>query len=388
MSNLITDIEDYFSSKIAKIDQWLINLSKKRYWVLRLAVLLAAFSFILSPPKLEYLLPNSAAEPVAWKSVDFQMKNFLKPMPFHENSHEAKRVFRLTVPFLGVITGIKSVLFWTYFQIFLGASFFYFLLKITLNITGFSLETLYFNIGLVGCFFATAGITDTGSRFDGYSYFFILLAMVYRNPLSVFAFTLLASFCDERAFIACTLVFLWWLFQYLFKKIDKIYPLIAVILGMLTYLGLRLFLTYSYNLSTPSGDIASLNPLKYNIHFIPFGFLANFELYWFFIFIALLFLLIKRKKFLAFLYTGALSVITLVSFLVYDITSSLSYAFPLILIGFLILYEYTEFKGMKKYFLTTSIGTLLFPTYWIAIQPWYYLPLPVILLQYLIAFLF
>ena len=387
--NALDHIEGYIRNKIGQLDRFLMNLSQKRYWVLRLAILLWGIAFVFSPPKFYHFSSDSAFDPPGWEAVDYQLDHFLEPMQFQRSLHQAKRVFRLTIPFLGVTTGIKSAEFWAALQIFAGILFFYLLLRISLNITGFSLDTLYFSIGLVGVFFASACISDTGYRYDGFSFLFLLAAMFFRQPIVLFFLTILISFCDERAFMACSLVFLWWLFQYLFKKIDNYYPLIAVMLGMFTYLGLRFFITYQYNLSIPEDDTQGMGlvPLKRNLHYIPFGLFATFELSWFFILIGMFLLYLKRQFIPLILWIGAMAVMTVVSFLVYDITSSLSYTFPSILIGFLILYQYTEFKGMKKYFLLTGAGSILFPTYWLAMTPWYYFPLPFIILQWLLSFL-
>lgn len=378
---------------IAAFERW----SNKKYWSLRVAVYSMIISLFTAFPSYDLFFKDFTSNQHHWYAISEQINHPLSQKKYETISHESNISFRLSVPVAGHLLGLKNLEIKTQIivlfilQLLALFVFFYVLSLIFYHINQDRVASslLTFSFGLI---YAGNSLTlDIWGCMDVVAYCFLALAILTRRPLEIFIFTLLASYCDERALIASCLVFLWHTLrtkkagEYNFRK-DFINLASASVLGSwLAYFILRFILMnqFGFETNTHSARVAPI-VIKEAANNIPIGIWSGLEGWWIVVLLSLLVLVIQKKWILFLLVTGAMSLITLVAFSILDITRSMAYIFPLAIVGYLIISSY-ESRNNLRYLSLIVLFICLFPTYYIGGQhtaKWLY-PLPLQVLRIL-----
>ncbi len=316
---------------------WIENKSAKKNYPIYLTIILICISLFFAFPR--YDLYNAAE---SWNVTMLKAKdltNNLSHIP--PESFMAKKVFRLTVPFIIKIFHLNRVGVLVV-QFFIGFLFILFSYKITLRLLKDAVSATFFAAGIIFIYAGRTCFTEiTYTFFDGWAYFFILMAMYNRNVIAVFLFATLAAWIDERGLIALPIIILFHQIsnakpEFGFKSLLALNKSsLAAIAAITGYAALRLYLSFKYNMHTPNED-ANFNDFKRNIIHTSFGFGAYtfLEGFWFLVSIFALLSFYRKHYFLQILIAGQILASSIVAFFVTDITRSGSYLalllFPLL----------------------------------------------------------
>ncbi len=337
-------LPQWFDQLLAALEVRLAAFGAARWWRLKLAALCSLCSFVYATPNVTTLA--SRETPQLWTVIQQQSAHPLTPVAgLDPLSHEAKRVFRLTLPLLAKLWPAESargkMLF--LFAVQYAAGFLFFVLCATLFHTVlehraaavlFTLSTAFIYPGQA-CFYDLIGL------FDGVALVFLLLTFACRAPALVFGCLFAAFWVDERAIIAASFTYLWhklragaetgWRQLLLPDRHSIVVPLaIAVTLG------LRLWLTKTHGFVLPvaEGGIGFSEFMRSERLFrLPLGILSPFKSHWALLGLAALTLWLDRRLALLALGTAAVLASTAAAVAVVDITRSLAYAFPVVFLA-------------------------------------------------------
>ncbi len=309
---------------------------------------------------------------------------FLPSAQLNDDSHKSKMAFRLTVPLLGKALGIgsggsgKDIVVLYLIQSLLLLPFLYMLLELPARFTSRK-NALLFAVGCSFTYLCKAFFWDYDFWFDAYAYFFILAGLYFRNPLLVALSLFLAAWTDERAFTALPGVFLFHLIQQAdyripgtpgqVKKAVVSRECLAVVLAGFLYLLLRVLLTLKSELWTPVGAQAgvSLDMIPYQFQHRLIGVFLTFEGLWL-IPAWCLFLLFSRHKAFFLVLLLVLCAQVVIAYSVYDITRSMAYSFPVLIIFFALLARNAG-RYVHTFLPVAAMACLLIPTQFLIFFP-------------------
>lgn len=351
---------------------------------LLLSVILFAFVFLTTFPK--YLEILADPSPFNTYSYFFHKVNEpLKAVDIAPDTHGSKIAFRLTVPLLARLlypgdfgSGRRIVILYL-IQSFLLIPFFYVLIQLLKRFTSSS-TLLYFSIACSSVYLSKAFFWDYDFWFDGFAYFFLLLGMYFRNKAGIFCALQLACWTDERAVIALSSIYLFHLLQennfslasagQIFNQGSVNQRSFVVVLAGLTYGIVRMLLAYQFDLHTPYGEGSGvgLGLIPYQFKHRLIGIFLAFEGLWLLLLAAALIMYNQRKSLLLMLLSGILILHIIVAYSVFDITRSLSYAFPVFIISGIYV-SLNRTKVHQRIFLITAALCLLMPTQFLIYFP-------------------
>jgi len=377
------------------------STSKDRYYIHKLSFFTVILTWLFAAPKVFYFYLQPDLSP-AWETIMLKSQDLTNNLEHIDpNSWQAKKVFRLTIPLIIKLLHISPHII-IFFQIIIGFLIYFFSYKLAFRISKDSVQATLLTLGLGFLYFGKASFFEFSSTwFDGFSYFFLLMAMFNRNVFVIFLFSTLAAWNDERAFIGLSIVLLFHQFQYFENRIPRNVTIrnvlyidkgaISVAIAVLLYIVVRLILTNQFHMHTPT-DGANLSVLfNRTYYFIPIGLLTFFEGFWVLLFL-FFFLLLKSKDYLRFsLVSTPLLVLTVVSFSVTDITRSGSFSVPIIFVILVYLQNRLIEADIRKILLLCLLVSAFIPP--VVICPdWevkYMFPKPsfIYILEYLIDFI-
>lgn len=354
-----------FVSNFNNITSWIEEKSSSRYYLLFLTFFLGILLLILSTPQYLYLCPEIFSHN-SWQAVIQKSQNLLDPLTnYSPESHAAKKVFRLTVPFIIKIFNLTPIT--TYiFQFLIGFLVIYICYKLSYSILNDSVSSTFLTASISFIYFGKACFVDLGSAFDGWAFLFILLAMFQKRFWLIFLFSFLAAWTDERAFLALPIVATYHstnLFSgfKIFKIPKQSY---AVIFSFFLYIVSRLFLTIFFDLQTPTSN-SIIRTFKNNLPFINIGLWGIFEGLWLIIIISFFYMIQKKNYSLLLVILFEFLILMIIAFCVYDITRSLSYIVPTIFISVSYLQKIISINKMHIYMFIAMVFSFLYPSIYI-----------------------
>lgn len=299
----------------------------------------------------------------AWQTVLLKSEDLTNNLNhIGGNSWLAKKVFRLTVPTIIKVFQLNP-LTTTILQYLINALLLYFLYKLSLKILKDRVAATFLLLSINFLYFGYAGFYDlTYTWFDIFGYFFLIVAIYSNSPWIIFITSFMAAWNDERAFVALSIVFVYHYFTSVKNNkllfVNKKY--ISVVIAGLSYVVLRLYLTYAYNMKTPTAD-ANFSVIAKTIHLFQIGLWSYFEGLW--IVCGLFFLCACANKDYFILLTNLLItlVFIIVSFCVLDITRSGSYLVPIIFLQMFYLVKYIKIIELRKILLFVSVINFIYP---------------------------
>ncbi len=375
----ISMLREYIRAYCQYVIHYIEESVNTKLWVLKFTLILSLIAVTTSfPDYYGYVMDNSSGDNIITEAINWQIAHPLQQLPEEYTflpeekltgapSHLDKRWSRITVPLLAYIFHLDVFLL-IILQHITSVLFFYLLLNISFDITADRVISL-----LIGFIFATTFVGKWGFQdfhyYDGIAYFLLLLAMWKKNVFIVFFGILLAGFTDERALIASAMIYLWWhLRENHFQEIDFKSFLrfdalkIAIISAWVAYFLIRYFVLIQYFQLKPGVTGLGLEPLRYNFKYIPMGFFTFLEFAWLLIFAAYVLLLSNKRYLFSILLFLASGLSYTTAFLVFDVSRSMGYAYPILLISLLVLYQSKE-KDLKKYLLIVGTLCFLLPTH-------------------------
>lgn len=306
--------------------------------------------------------------PEVWESI------FLKASDLTNNlSHitpydwRAKKVFRLTFPVLIRLFSLSPTLI-IVFQIISGYFIFYFSYKLFNRLLHDAVQSTFLTAGLAFIYFGKAAYFEHDCAwFDSFSFLFLIMAMYHRNPVTIFLFSTLTAWNDERAFMALSIVFLFHLFENIstqkisIKSFVSNNQALSVLFSIIFYGIVRVFLMYKFQMRTPEVGANLYVILDRTYEFIPIGLLTFFEGYWLMILLSGGLLLYQKKYLLFSILAAPLFVFMVIPFCVIDITRSGSFAVPIIFILARLLQMNLDSFNSRIFYLFCLLFSLLIP---------------------------
>ena len=342
---------------LAFIDKTLLH----KYWKLTATAIILATTFIFTSPFFNFNYFDTSS----WTLIEQQATDLLTPVYASEESHDAKKIFRLTVPFISSLLGINRVGIIT-LQMLLGVLIIYLLIDLIFKLT--AKRTIAFCVGMLAAssYFCYSAFYDVFGRVDAFGYFFLILALWFRNPVAIGLSLFLGCFCDERVLVNSSFVFIFWLMaspkndnpeRLSFSKIH-----IAIIIAWGLYFLCRYILISNYGFHTASGGVG-LDIMLQSRHYIPIAVFSTYGLLWIVI-LAAFGVLIMRRNWLLLSLLGVSIIISLtVSLLVQDINRSLAYSFPLLIIAICVLNKYIKYNTLYKNLVLLFAISCIVPIY-------------------------
>ena len=306
---------------------------------------------------------------------------------YNPESHEAKMVLRLVPPLVGRALHL-GVVGYCVFQFLCFVILGYALARVLLRA---SESAAIATMGVIAMATAMPGMLwndDLRGLFDGTALMFMILAMLFRNPLAIAACLFLGEFTDERAIIAAPLIF-----GFHLMNDGREFPTdwrtllrgnwrsAAVIAAVLACLAAREALYLKLGLAT-GRSASDLWYIEHNINEWGVGVWSGLEGGWLVVAAGLLVLLLRRAYLLFAGLALSVLVIAVAAISVFDISRSAVYALPAFVAatGIVTASE----KNARPLFFWAMLASVLWPTYYVTgtFKLHWVLPMPLSLVRF------
>lgn len=235
-----------------------------QYWILKVLIVInlvfifPLFLFSASNMGLQDAIKHYILEKNGfWIAIKYQSENLFSniPCPLGEvGCHEGKMSFRLLLPILYLAFN-KIPLLVILLQYLLGLLASICFIKIIFNVCDDKILAILIYLSLLFTYTGSAHIFDIVTCADGLAYSFLIFSIYFRQRNLIFLFLSLSFWVDERSIICSGFVLIYWL---LFPKFDwnftleKSSQVAAVVVSWIVYFMIRWYLSYRFDLSTPS----------------------------------------------------------------------------------------------------------------------------------------
>ncbi len=286
-------------------------------------------------------------------------------------THMAKTEFRLTVPFFAAILHIDSKVGIYILQALAGLAFFIVLSTMVYKIINDKVITSLFVLAFGFIYPGYSFFAEMEGFFDSFAFLFLLIAMADIHFLLIAVALFFAFWTDERSLFSGAFIVFWWQYRQ-FVKTNKSFFLPGIQaytfgFTVLLYISVRWYLVNNYgfvNQLAGTGTIAS------TIDYAGMALWQAFEGYWLLIALALYGLYIKKQYAIMLIFIVINMCIFFIGMNVMDITRSIAYIFPAIIIAFFIIKDQFDLKQMKQLMLIVLLFCFMYPAYsFIATKP-------------------
>lgn len=376
------------SSKIvtdSALELTAVRMQKKL--IASFAIMLLAFFF--SPPPLEKLTYNYGIND-RWKAFSEQINGTYNSHNYAAESHESKLSFRIIPSIIGKLSFSKDaqtqMMFLYIVQVIFGFLTIFVILDGIYKITQDWLYAKIVTSGLMLMHLGSSFFYDVSFFLDGYSFFFLILALFTPSTLLSVLLVFIGFWCDERVLLGGIGVVLFRNYRELtninFRNFLLSKNVLLYVLSVGSYLGIRFWLTYYYMITIPLGNSAGVGfkAIWEQRNHLAIAQMLTFEFYWLYILPVLVFFY-KKSKILAALIFMYLAVSIGLTGIVMDIMRSINYLFPIIVLGIIIYYEEGSKKRTNETALFITAMNLLIPNYRYFYYFFVVIPLPLKLVQ-------
>lgn len=357
------------ATQYTRLSDFIEKKTDSKYWLWKLAIFCAILSWCLATPP--YTVSASSD---AWAFIEIQVADLLHPTHYEVYIRRENMVMRWMLPLMYFITG-HSIVLVLVIQGILGVIFLYLFSREVFRQTNDKVLTVFFALGLSNIFVFSWFFVDTAGYGDGFAYFFLLLALLIRNPALLFVCLQFAFFTDERAIIASGYVVLWWMTRSLIEHDEKggpgfieivksafVRPAWVVWVALAVYIAFRRYIMSTYfpdHLYTTMGTpVLFLDTHRWGLGN---SLWTSFEGTWLLLLTAgfILWQAGRRWHFLALL-TGFI-VLIITGILVHDIDRAYGYGFPFLLISSLILSRLIPLAEYRKLVFVMALICVISP---------------------------
>lgn len=352
------------------------NLFRSRFWQIQLVVLCVLVAGIMQTPRYQYFYRYAIVkngENHIFTALDQQVNAPLGVTHFTPESHQSKMIFRLLVPTLLRVLHLPSAGYLA-LQFLFGVLMLYALARLLHDITRDRLATVFLLVGVSCTYFGSAYLYDVMTMLDAFSYALLVFMMLFRNPLVLVPLMVMGAFNDERTIVALPVVILWhacrnsdllqeksW--ASLLKRIVGNPQVLALLLGVVLYTAVRLSLAAAFHLKTVDGYVG-FSALALNAYAgtLEIALTSGLESFWLILAASFLLLLSLRAYRLLVLLLLSIAPIFLGSFLVFDVTRSISYGTPIFLLSLFLLRPYITQVNLRHLSVVVMCGAAFIPT--------------------------
>jgi hypothetical protein len=332
-------------------------------WKLILALLLPVTVMFLSFPCYERI---SKEYQVYWQALHEKNAAPFSGKEYTAESHEAKLTFRMTIPLIANLLGLKTLGILILQGLF-GFLLFWVSAHLFEKITEDPVSALLLTLSLSFIWAGKCSFVELRGMFDGVALFFLVMSCYFRNPLLIFAGIFLASWTDERGLIASTLVFLfWWFTKGMSLKNIISLQTSAVIGAWIAYFLTRYWLIHVCHFKTVVGSNLGVSCFIRQMSNMPGGIWTALEGNWILVLIALAFLFKSKEYLPALMYALAILLLIVVAMAVIDITRSMAYIFPAMFIAVMIIQKKSteSVHSFRKIMLLATTISFIYPAYY------------------------
>jgi hypothetical protein len=357
------------------------TITRSNNWLLLSSLLLTAIALFFGFPSYG---DTSFKE---WQPLFEQAADPFASGRYGGGSHAGKLAFRLVIPLIIHFThlGIKGVLV---LLGIVGMLNFYMVMRLADKILHNRHQAFIIGLCTAFIYFGKCSFIELrGTMYDGLAIFFLLCALNAGNNILMTLCIFIAPWCDERALIASSLV---WLF-YFVKNEDKSIAVrfftvnaFCVYLAWATYFGIRYWLAHRYGLHSSTAGVG-IHVLLNQVNNIPIGTWSALEGLWILLLYSML-LLYRNKKIIEWLmYAGICSLILFIGLSVVDITRSVVYIVPAVFTALLIIARHDEQKLLGRLLVGALVLCFAYPAYYTGGKSsiWWTYPLPLQCLRFL-----
>ncbi|WP_031528274.1 hypothetical protein [Dyadobacter crusticola] len=348
--------ENFYKSFFSWIELRLSGSS----WLWKVTLASVALALFLAFPPYTLLIDHfrdNGTKLDAWVFIHNQAQDLLHPKDMDYDVRRENMIFRWTLPLLSFLTN-GNILIILLIQAILGI---WFLKKIGDYIYSVCADKALAALSILAIANTFVGVwtfADVHGYGDGFAYFFLLVALLSRNPFIIFLSLQTAFFTDERAVVAGGYVLLFWMviqayqlhdfsFSGLLQRVFTGQSLV-VWASWVVYFAIRFYVQAEY---FPNHSYSTIGtPVLFaNAHRNGLGssIWATFEGTWLIMLAAFLALwLTERYWLLAALMVG-FAVLVATGIYVHDLDRALAYGFPFVLLSFFILYQTASARSMR-----------------------------------------
>ncbi|TDB60875.1 hypothetical protein [Arundinibacter roseus] len=357
------------TNQYAGITLFVQKHTQSKYWLWQLTGICTLLSWFLAVPPYTVGLTSDA-----WAFVQIQAADLLHPHHLEVYIRRENMIMRWMLPFVYTLTG-RSVIGVLVLQAVLGFIFLYLSSREVFRVTQDKVLTTFFALAFANIFVFSWFLIDLAGYGDSFGYFFLLMAMLFRNPVLIFISMQGAFFTDERGVIASAYVVLWWVVQYLFKKtaserssLVTIFQsaftpqVLAILAAMAAYVPFRSFIMNNYFPDHAYTTIGT--PVLFaDLHRWGLGnsLWTSFEGMWLLMGAAVLVLYKTRNYWYAAACAFGFLILLVTGLLVHDVDRAFGYGFPFILIANRVLSYYVPRHEHRKLMFIIALICLISP---------------------------
>lgn len=364
-----------------RLNQKIENVFNSKHGVLKLALMLfLCFSLLYFP---EIIIKRFTH---IWSDQDIAVQTFVNEKIQHPLepfikleawNHFRKRDLRMTPYIIGKVFHLEAIKLFYIQAIILFPLFILLNLKTIYQLSKDAVIAVWGTIALLFTYTGNSFHYDT-YFYDSYAYIGLLAAFYFRGHWSMIPILLATYFVDERSVVPSTLIFiadnlsrnsnenLKSIGSQLAEATWRNSTFLKITLVIFMYCVLRFLLFLQYNLNTPIGTDSGIHffvVLKHKFK-VPLAMFSANKLNILFIYLAASQLVKSKKWILAISYIIIFTIIFLVSTAVEDVTRSLAFGFPLILIYFQLVAKHDHEKQNNRLLIAAiAIINMLLPTY-------------------------
>lgn len=283
------------------------------------------------------------------------------------DSHMAKSEFRLTVPLLAKLLFIDTKPKLYALQVAAGLLFFFLLNGLALQLCRSKPIAFLFCMAFGFIYPGYSFIAETEGFFDSFGYLFLLIAMLDLPVVLIAAAMFFAFFNDERTIVASSLIVFWWQYKATAERGKNFFlpakQTISIVVAFAVYCFCRWYLIAHMGFKNQFGGTGA-SVFASTMKYAGLGFWQAFEGFWLLVLLALAALYEQKKYFIGLLLIAINGLIYLAGLTVLDVTKSIAYLFPTIIIALYLVKDRIEAKEFRKYMACTLIFCFFYPSYY------------------------
>ena len=284
---------------------------------------------------------------------------------YDASTHMAKTEFRLTVPLLAKIFHINTKSEIYILQVLLGFLFFVLLYTVSYQIIPNKNIVFLFLMSFGFIYPGYSFVAEMEGFFDSFAFLFLLVAMLDINLIIIGIALLLAYFTDERSIFSSFLIIFYWQHKKYSTQQKSFYlptkQTYAIVISIAFYIAARCALVNYFGFVNQFKGVGS--SLLYTINYMGIAFWQAFEGFWLLIIIAVYLLFKQRKYAIAGIFITLNATIFFIGMNVMDITRSIAYIFPSIIIALYIISTQLDVSKIKRYLMICLLFSFMYPSY-------------------------
>ena len=362
--------EDFYHSFGRRIE--LIFASEK--WLWKLVIFSTLLSLFLAFPPYSQLtdhLIENGMKLDSWVFIKNQSKDLFHPKAMDFDVRRENMIFRWTLPALSFLTNHNVILI-VLLQSVLGVFFLYNTAQWVYSVSKDKVVTSLFVVAISNIFVCVWTFADIYGYGDGFAYFFLLTALLNRNPVLVFLSLQAAFFTDERAVIAGGYLLLFHVLKKAYDTDDFKFSSylknlffdknLIVWLAWIVYFAIRIYVQKTYfqhhSYSTLGTPVLFADAHR---HGLGSSLWTAFEGMWLLLGAAILAMLLTKRYLLLLALTVGFLILIASGIYVHDIDRALSYGFPFLLMAIYVLLKTVSLRSIRLVLFFTAIVCISHP---------------------------